>query len=65
MQIQVILFLRDMVTPRKRRVSRNDEVHLKKEIGDVTPRKRRVSRNLKLQYHGNEFFGHASQEACE
>ena len=53
------------VTPRKRRVSRNDYIAAAEEIFGVTPRKRRVSRNNFSPI--NHFFAdsHASQEACE
>ena len=53
------------VTPRKRRVSRNDNVNVKNDDDIVTPRKRRVSRNEWESGAATPTESHASQEACE
>ena len=53
------------VTPRERRVSRNDDMKGAQEQAEVTPRERRVSRN---KDHYNTYVdekSHASREACE
>ena len=53
------------VTPRKRRVSRNENEYKGTVYFLVTPRKRRVSRNAEKSAAMAIFLGHASQEACE
>ena len=53
------------VTPRKRRVSRNEHNMNARREYYVTPRKRRVSRNAKDIEWMAVSLGHASQEACE
>ena len=54
------------VTPRKRRVSRNEIVPFFDAMKIlVTPRKRRVSRNLDFRSSRARETCHASQEACE
>ena len=55
----------DQVTPRKRRVSRNQFFASAVPVFCVTPRKRRVSRNVKLTILEDAKRCHASQEACE
>ena len=57
---------RMLVTPRKRRVSRNrSDVSGLVALELVTPRKRRVSRNLPGGSKLSAWYSHASQEACE
>ena len=54
-----------MVTPRERRVSRNQKHGLIRKKVSVTPRERRVSRNNADGIQHIHSFGHASREACE
>ena len=54
-----------VVTPRKRRVSRNGRADRLPKTDGVTPRKRRVSRNLLCLRPDLSLICHASQEACE
>ena len=53
------------VTPRMRRVSRNEIVNVVAYPIDVTPRMRRVSRNGRGVVSGVVEGRHASYEACE
>ena len=56
----------DSVTPRERRVSRNDRHFIEKADAErVTPRERRVSRNIDICEKVKPHSGHASREACE
>ena len=54
------------VTPRMRRVSRNEKAEERAEmLLPVTPRMRRVSRNVLKSVQNAVTTGHASHEACE
>ena len=56
----------DNVTPRMRRVSRNNmSIDELVEKSGVTPRMRRVSRNLSRLSEPGAKLSHASHEACE
>ena len=61
----IIMSDSEQVTPRKRRVSRNEQGGMSMNLINVTPRKRRVSRNEKKPKRSVKERGHASQEACE
>ncbi len=53
------------VTPRERRVSRNQQMESAAHMRLVTPRERRVSRNDISFMSDLTPFCHASREACE
>ena len=53
------------VTPRERRVSRNEILLVFRVLQQVTPRERRVSRNSSIVVGRLSLVCHASREACE